>query len=118
MCNGNASQAWYEKEWTSVMFSAQDFGAQQLRRMMGVLVSFVRGLEPIEYIDRCFLPQQMTLLPAPAESLCLESAQFANWNSDWRGAAGVDSSLSSAGMRRIQEGILAVAPEPWSTFVA
>jgi len=113
----SGSATWIGVEWTTLTFSAKDFGPQQLRRMIGAIVAVVRGVEDLEFIDRCFEKLPLTLLPAPVEALCLESVQFGAWNSDWRGAAAVDSSAAEAGQRRIEERIMTEAEGPWRDFV-
>ena len=39
------SGAWQREDWVEVRFCSREMGAQQLRRMAGVLVAVVRGVE-------------------------------------------------------------------------
>ena len=66
--------AWYESDWCEVRLSAREFGAQQCRRMIGVLIAVVRGTEGDEYLQRCLDSRQSVATPlAPAEATWLDS---------------------------------------------
>ena len=48
------SRKWAHSDWTRIVFSASDFGPQQLRRMAGALVAVVCGADGLEYLECCF----------------------------------------------------------------
>eukprot|EP00929_Paragymnodinium_shiwhaense_P107575 TRINITY_DN7374_c0_g2_i2.p1 TRINITY_DN7374_c0_g2~~TRINITY_DN7374_c0_g2_i2.p1 ORF type:complete len:808 (+),score=159.28 TRINITY_DN7374_c0_g2_i2:73-2496(+) len=109
---------WYETDWTYLQFSAREFASQQLRRMVGVVVAVMRGIEEPEYIDRCFGKEKLTLLPAPAEAVCLDSVQFGQWNTDWRSMLAFEASSTEALRERIEERVVVEADRPWREFIS
>ena len=69
--------AWRTGDWVQIHLGAREFGAQQLRRMTGVLVALVRGVEGDDYLQRCFDPRQQVATPlAPSESQRLVAFSF------------------------------------------
>jgi tRNA U38,U39,U40 pseudouridine synthase TruA len=54
--------AWRTGDWVQIHLGAREFGAQQLRRITGMLVALVRGVEGDEYLRRCFDPRQQVSL--------------------------------------------------------
>lgn len=69
-----APGAWQAEDWVELRFAAREFGAQQVRRLVGVCVALVRGVEGDEYLARCLNGRQHVATPlAPSESQCLLS---------------------------------------------
>ena len=67
-----AEDAWRRHDWVEIRFCAREFGAQQLRRMAGVLIAYVRGVEGDDYLERCTCTRQHVTTPlAPAEATWL-----------------------------------------------
>lgn len=78
-CIGDRGEvgSWREEDWCEIRFSAREFGAQQLRRMVGVIVAVVRGTEGAEYLQRCLASRRSVATPlAPAEATWLVSIGF------------------------------------------
>mmetsp|Transcript_50348 Transcript_50348/g.163143 ORF Transcript_50348/g.163143 Transcript_50348/m.163143 type:complete len:595 (-) Transcript_50348:541-2325(-) len=75
---GSASaSAWRKADCICCHFAAREFGAQQVRRMVGVLVAVVRGVEGDDYLQRCLDPRQQVATPlAPSESQWLACFSF------------------------------------------
>lgn len=117
---GSCRSRWAESDWTSLTFSASDFGPQQLRRMAGALVAVVRGTEGEDYLGRCFDPEgpPVDTLPAPTESICLESVDFGARAGDWRSAVSIDAQAAATIRDAVEERIRSEACRPWRDFVS
>jgi len=110
---------WVESDWSTVSFSAADFGPQQLRRMVGALVAVVRGTEGLEYLTRCFdaAGPPVDTVAAPAESVCLEGVEFGYSAGDWRETLHLDGAAAAAMRRRIAARAVEDGRRPWRDFV-
>ena len=73
------SGEWLSTDWVEIEFSAKEFGAQQLRRMAGVIIAVVRGIEGSDYVERCISANQQVATPlAPAEAFFLAAFALSN----------------------------------------
>ena len=113
---------WRTNDWCEVRFSAKEFGAQQLRRMLGVLVAVVRGTEGDDYLKRCLSPKQRVATPlAPAEatwlvSMTLEDKEAAGYIGPAAASTG-ENDEEEDGAAKIRAAIIAAATEPYREFV-
>lgn len=107
-------------EWTSLAFSATDFGPQQLRRMLGALVAVTRGTEDLSYIERCFDTVVMPAPAAPAESIFLDSVDWGTSSRgvDWRSEAHVNSVTAESVRAMIASRVTTEAGQLWEEFLA
>ena len=73
-CGRRIAGQWLDEDWVEVRMEAGAFGAQQARRMAGVLVALVRGVEGEDYLRRCVDGRHQVATPlAPAEATWLAS---------------------------------------------
>jgi len=111
-------RSWLELDYAVLVMSAKSFASQQLRRMVGALVAVVRGVESLEYLDRCFSEAQVPTPAAPAEAFSLDSTTILKSREGrWRRAVGLEETASNAVRLEIEARIIAESRRPWAEFV-
>mmetsp|Transcript_22992 Transcript_22992/g.42313 ORF Transcript_22992/g.42313 Transcript_22992/m.42313 type:complete len:755 (-) Transcript_22992:77-2341(-) len=109
---------WQAKDFAVVSIAAKSFAPRQLRHVLGVLVAVVRGLEDVEYIDRCFEEIDYSTPEAPAEAIVLEHLTIIKGGEKkWRHAVGLSPTAAPAGHEAVVSRVIAECEPLWADFV-
>lgn len=120
-CGGGGaggSPAWQQQDWVVLELGAAEFGAQQVRRIVGALIQAMRldcdDETRAAAIDRYFASDSPPLAPlAPVEPLFLHALTLA---SDTQQDARIDTSAAEATRRQIESVIVNTGRAPLEDF--
>jgi tRNA U38,U39,U40 pseudouridine synthase TruA len=115
---GGGESAWQRRDWVVLELGAAEFGAQQVRRIVGAIVQAMRldcsDEARIASIERYFATDGAPLAPlAPVEPLCLHALVLA---SGAQHEARIDTSAAEAARRRIERVMVHTGRSPLEDF--